>query len=432
MTYRDALRFLYGLQIFGIKLGLRNITNVLGDIGNPHNYFQAIHIAGTNGKGSTAALIESVLRSAGYKTGLFTSPHLFDFTERIRVNGRPIPKRKVSSGIDVLKPYIEHYRCTFFEAATALAFRHFCKEQVDVAIVEVGMGGRLDATNVISPLCTVITDIDSDHTEYLGEELKSIAQEKAAVIKEGSIVVTSVTQPEAKKVLRTSCIKRGATLYPTSESCSITTKEISFRGSRIDIRTPFGSHTDLHIPLLGRHQLRNAAAAILATDVLNGDGFRVSERDVKEGIAGTTWPGRLQILKHSPLFLVDGAHNPGGMQALKEALLELFTYKNLILVFGVMSNKRYAEMLKTIVPLARHVILTKPNMERALDCHVLVEEVHRLTSQFEVVPSVNRAVRKALTKADPRDIVCAAGSLFLVGDILKSRLRRVETLFGLN
>ncbi|UCE18805.1 MAG: bifunctional folylpolyglutamate synthase/dihydrofolate synthase [Gemmatimonadota bacterium] len=411
---------------------MRNITSVLREINNPNHHFKIIHIAGTNGKGSTAALVESVLRSAGYKTGLFTSPHLFDFTERIRVAGKPIPRRQVSSGIALLKPYIERYRCTFFEATTALAFQIFQKEGVDVAIIEVGMGGRLDATNVVTSMCSIITDIDNDHTEYLGEKLKSIAREKAAVIKEKSTVVTSATQPEVKEVLRAACMKRGATLYATGEHCTLDIREISSEGSRITLQTPFRVHTDLQVPLLGRHQVRNAAAAVLAIDVLNSNGVAVSEGNVRQGIAGTTWPGRLQVLQKRPLFLVDGAHNPGGMHALKDALQEFFTYKNLILVFGVMSNKSYTEMLRAIVPMAHHVLLTRPNMERALNCRVLAEEVSLLTSRFEVIPSVSQAVRRAFTIADPGDVVCAAGSLFLVGDILKSRMKRVDELFGLN
>lgn len=432
MNYKDAQDFLYGLQAFGIKLGLRNITRLLHEIDDPHRRFPAIHIAGTNGKGSVAALVESVLRTAGYRTGLFTSPHLIDFTERIRVNGRPIPRGKVSAGVALLKPSIQRYRCTFFEAATALAFHHFCEEQVDVAVVEVGMGGRLDATNVISPLCTIITDIDNDHTDYLGDRLRNIAQEKAAVIKENGLVITSVTDPEIMEVLNATCHRKGATLYTTAEHCSLKVREVTPGGSLLDARAHFRSYPDLQLPLVGRHQLRNLGAALLALDVLRENGFAASELTIKEGVARTAWPGRLQILQERPLFILDGAHNPGGIRALKGALQELFTYDNLILIFGVMANKNYSEMVETIVPLARRVVVTKPMMDRALDCEVLAEEVRRITPCLETAPSVAKAVRRALELAGPKDGVCAAGSLFLVGEILKMRARSVDALFGLN
>ena len=300
MNYQDAIRFLYGLQVFGIKLGLRNISSVLRDLGHPQDAIPAIHIAGTNGKGSTAAIIESILRQAGYKTGLFTSPHLFDFTERIRVDGRPVQKRRVSQGIEILRPYVEKYRCTFFEAATALAFQIFHREAVDIAVVEVGMGGRLDATNVVSPVCTVITDIDHDHSEYLGRTLKEIAREKAAIIKDGNTVVTSVDNPEVVDVLRTVCSKNNARLYTTRESCQVTEKRITFNESRIDARTPRRSYANLRLHLAGRHQIANLRAALLTVDLLHEKGFPVAKKHVTEGVTGAVWPGRLQILRNDP------------------------------------------------------------------------------------------------------------------------------------
>lgn len=432
MNYKDAIDYLYGLQIFGMKLGLRNITHVLREIDNPHTCYGTVHIAGTNGKGSTASLVESVLRSAGYKTGLFTSPHLFDFTERIRVNGKPIPKRKVSVGVERIKPYIEKYRCTFFEAATALAFHHFHREQIDVAVVEVGMGGRLDATNVVSPLCTIITDIDNDHTEYLGNKLGTIALEKAAVIKENTPVISSVTHSEILEVLQTTCNRKGAQLYLTSEQCTLTIRETSTDGSLLDIRTPYHSHSGLRLPLIGRHQFRNLTAAVLALEVLNQDGFAISKANVKNGISRSTWPGRLQVLQKNPLFIADGAHNPGGIRALKDALQELFTYSRLILIFGVMANKNYREMAELIVPLTDHTVVTRPNMNRALDCRTLAKEVSRHTPNVEIANSVSQAVQRARRSSGPEDAVCAAGSLFLVGEILKSRFKRVNALFDLN
>ena len=432
MNYQQALDFLYGLQIFGIKLGLRNITKTLREIDDPHDSFRAIHIAGTNGKGSTAALVESVLRAAGWKTGLFTSPHLFDFTERIRVNGRPIPHRRVSEGVSLLRPFVERYRCTFFEAVTALAFHHFREEEVDVAVVEVGMGGRLDATNVISPVCTIITDIDNDHTEYLGSTLTSIAQEKAAIVKENGLVITSVTDPDILDTVESVCRKREAALYTTATHCSLTASEVTSEGSWVDFRAPFRSYTGVRLPLVGRHQLRNCEAALLAIDVMNGDGFAVTEPQVKEGIAGTVWPGRLHVLQKEPLFVVDGAHNVGGMLALKAALQELFPYDSLILVLGVMANKNYGAMVKAIVPMAREVVVTRPRMDRALECGLLAEEVKTITSHFHVVDSIPEAVERAFQLAGSNDAVCAAGSLFLVGEILKERCGSVDVLFSLH
>jgi dihydrofolate synthase/folylpolyglutamate synthase len=431
MNYRDAIGFLYGLQTFGIKLGLRNITNVLQEIGNPHKHFRTIHVAGTNGKGSTAALLESVLRTAGYQTGLYTSPHLFDFSERIRVNGSPIPRRKVSKGVDLLKPYIERYRCTFFEAATALAFHHFSQEEVDVAIVEVGLGGRLDATNILSPLCTIITDIDHDHTEYLGHTLKQIAQEKAAVIKKHGTIITSVNDPEILKILQTVSRKQEAALYPAAEHCTFRAKEMTSEGSRVDIQTPFHSYEGLRLSLPGEHQLRNLSAAILTLDLLSENGLPIRRKNVRDGVAGTIWPGRLQVLQRKPLFIVDGAHNPAGMRALKEALKGLFTYEHLILILGIMENKKYTEMVHSIVPIATHTIVTRPKMDRALNLQTLAQEVRTISNQVETTSTVSRAVKRAFQLAGPNDAVCAAGSLFLVGEIVKSKFGRANELFGL-
>ncbi len=432
MNYREALDFLFSLEFLGIRLGLRNISRLLRELGDPQHSFLSIHIAGTNGKGSTAAMVESVLRSSGYRTGLYTSPHLFDFRERIRVNGRPIPARKVSQGLTTIEPSLRRCRSTFFEAATTLALHHFREACVEVAVIEVGMGGRLDATNVISPLCTIITDIDKDHTEFLGHSLERIAAEKAAIIKEGGTVITSVTQPSIMRLLKGECRRKGARLYATTKECHLEVGEMRAEGSRLNLRTPHHSLADLHCPLSGRHQFRNLAAAILALDALDQAGLSISAQAMKDGIAKTVWPGRLHILRRDPLCILDGAHNPGGIRVLRDALGELFSYRHLVLVLGVMASKDYSEMVRTIVPLASHVIVTRPHMERALDAHILAEEVSKHASHVTVIPSVTRAMNKAMELAGPGDAVCAAGSLFLVGEILKKNVKDLDALFGLD
>jgi dihydrofolate synthase/folylpolyglutamate synthase len=299
-------------------------------------------------------------------------------------------------------------------------------------VIEVGMGGRLDATNVLTPLCTIITDIDYDHTQYLGSTLKEIALEKAAVIKRQGNVVTSVTDPDILTTLRTICQKQEAALYSTEHECTVRSRAMTSEGSIVDIRTPFHSYRGLRIALPGKHQLRNASAAVLALDLLGNNGLKLRQKNVREGVANTVWPGRLQVLQRDPLFIVDGAHNPAGIIALKEALIELFSYESLILILGVMADKQFTDMIRTIVPLAGRTIVTKPKMDRALDEQLLAREVHKVSTAVETAPSVSKAVKRALELAGPGDAVCAAGSLFLVGEILKERFGQADALFGLN
>ena len=414
MTYRETLTYLAGLNPLGIRLGLDAIRSLLGSLNDPQRAFPSVLIAGTNGKGSVAAMTASILSAAGFRTGLYTSPDLIDLRERIRIDGRMISRGEMAACAEEVRSRVRE-QVSYFEFLTAIAFLHFQRQKAEIAVLEVGMGGRLDATNVVVPLVSVITNISLEHREHLGRTLAEIAREKGGIIKEGGVCLTAARQKPVIGTLEGICRERGARLFRVGREIRTT---IHWDGTFSYWGIEGRRHERLLCPLSGRHQISNAALALAAVEQLGKAGFRVGEGAVSDGLRQTRWEGRLEILRRSPLLIVDGAHNPAGVAALCRALQKDFPHRRLILLFGVLGDKDYRTMAKRLFPLADRVILTRPHSERALSPDLLLTIIGAV-SGVEVIEDPGRALHHALSIAGEDDLICAAGSLYLVGEIKK-------------
>ncbi|HID31117.1 MAG TPA: bifunctional folylpolyglutamate synthase/dihydrofolate synthase [Desulfobacterales bacterium] len=409
----EHLSALYRLRRFGIKLGLTSISRLMKGLGNPQDRFSSIHIAGTNGKGSIAAFLSSVLARGGYEVGLYTSPHLVRFNERIQINGCPISDIDVARVAEaVQRIYTQGDPPTFFECATAMAFYHFASKKVDWAVVETGMGGRYDATNVVHPEVSIISNISMEHQEYLGNTLAKIAREKAGIIKRGAGVVTGTRQKSALSVLEQVAIKNDAPLYKLG-------KEIRIRKDKEGTFTYLGLNRQwprVKIGLIGNHQVTNAALALGALEILLGKGLHLTDEAIYAGLAATQWPGRLEVLSRNPLILLDGAHNPSAVRTLKKFLENLNAFRRLIIVVGILEDKTWKPMLRDLAGVADRMILTRPEYERAANPQKLASFVRPLKQDVVVVPRLPDAISLALKEASASDAVCITGSLYTVGD----------------
>jgi dihydrofolate synthase/folylpolyglutamate synthase len=439
MTYADAVSFLYGLSRFGIKLGLQNIRRLLAALGDPQRACPSVHIAGSNGKGSTAAFLASILQAAGHRVGLYTSPHLLDFTERLRVDANPATEAEILALAEEVKaaadrafgpcPLTPHASRltssasvypTFFEFTTAMGLLHFARKGVGVAVVEVGLGGRFDATNVLDPLVAVITNIALEHTEYLGRTVAAIAGEKAGIVKAGAGVVTASQDPEALAVIEAACRERGADLRRVQAEVALARAANGLDGQRFGAATRGRDYGELRIPLLGGHQVLNAATALVTAECLEGRGMAVGEEPIRRGLAAARWPGRLQIVGRDPLLILDGAHNPAGAAALRDFLLDRrATFDRLFLVFGVLRDKDWEGMLSALGPLAHQVILTRPEGDRAAHPWDLAA-ADRYCAKLDIRERVGEAIALARAAAAPRDAVLITGSLFTVAAALRA------------
>ncbi len=412
--YSETLDYLYGLEKFGMVFGLDNVRWILSLIENPQDAIKTVHVAGTNGKGSVAAMLSQILRAGGYVTGAYTSPHLVSFTERIAINGEPITEAEVVDLARFIKERIDEAdparSYTFFDFTTALAFLHFRRKGVDIAIVEVGLGGRLDSTNVINPLVSVITNVDYDHQEYLGDTIEKIAGEKAGVIKEGVPVVTGA---EGKALGVIKAAAANTVLYAMGEAFTYKKKGDQLMWYRGVHRT----YDELSLALRGDHQLFNAALALCAAELLGDKGFNLNEYTVRKGLSSAVWPGRLEVVrkKGKPLILIDGAHNPQGIASLASYLRGHFLNRKKILVFGVMKDKDFVEMLKTLLPLVDRTILTRPETSRA----ALPADVAAYAPGALVTATVAEAVEAAFKVAQERDLIIVTGSFYTVGEAKK-------------
>jgi dihydrofolate synthase/folylpolyglutamate synthase len=434
MTYAEATEFLFSLRRFGWRLGLETIQRLLDLLGNPQPGVPSVHIGGTNGKGSTAAMLAAILQASGRRTGLYTSPHLLDFAERIRVNGRPIGEVEVTRLTAQLKalcavhfaPYptpkappdrLPHP--TFFELTTAMAFQHFHQEATEAAVIEVGLGGRFDATNLITPQVSVVTNVSLEHQEYLGQTLAEIAGEKAGIVKPGVPVVTA-TRGDAYEVIRRAAADWKAPLIPIHEAYTWTIRESGLAGQIVDLGGPARRYAGLRIPLAGRHQTENAVAAIAAAEVLEGQGFGIGETAIRHGLERARWPGRLQSVSVRPQILLDGAHNPAGAQALAAFVAEHRSSLNrLFLVFGVLRDKNWEAMLAPLGRLADQVILTHPPADRGADPHDLVS-ADRYCPKVEIATDPGEGVALARSVAHPEDTILVTGSLYTVAAALRA------------
>jgi dihydrofolate synthase/folylpolyglutamate synthase len=414
ISYEEAVAYLYSLQKYGIKFGLSKTSNLMREFGNPHRRLKYIHIAGTNGKGSVAAMLESILMRSGLKVAFYSSPHLVRFTERFRVNGREIEPGQVAALVADLRKVIRPAQPpTFFEAVTAMALIYFAGEEADVCIMEVGMGGRLDATNVIRPLVSVITNISLEHQAFLGPRLTDIAREKGGIIKRGVDLVTAATQPQVLRLLRATCEAKKAPFWRVG-------KDVRYRkhGSGFDYFGFRRTEKDLELGLPGRHQFRNAAVALAVIELLEKKGFALSSEHIREGLRRPHWPGRMQVVSQAPLMILDGAHNPGAMRTLADSMRDAFSWRHLILVLGIMRDKDVPKIMREIVPLADRVIFTNPEYYRAANPETLMQEAERFKKRGEIVTPLSEALEKARKTAGPDDVILVTGSLFTVGEAM--------------
>lgn len=413
-SYEKAVKNLYNLQKFGIKFGLSKTSNLLKALGNPHKGQKYIHIGGTNGKGSVASFIASVLEEAGLKVGLYSSPHLVRFTERFRINNEEITPEKAESLIhDLSSSFAPEEPPTFFEATTAMAMTYFAQENTDIAIMEVGMGGRLDATNVITPLVSVITNISMEHQFFLGSRLLDIAGEKAGIIKEGIDLVTGATQPSVLNLFESITKEKKALFWRLGKDSRYRTAESGLHYYGLKRR-----FKGLQLGLKGSYQARNAALALTAIERLEEKGMKISSQDIINGFGKTSWPGRMQIVAEEPTILLDGAHNPAAISALAGALKSGFKFRRMILVIGIMEDKEIGRLIRVIVPMADYVFYTRPVYYRAANPEILAAEAGPLGKPGQVVKTLTQALDKAREMADPQDLIVVTGSLFTVGEAL--------------
>lgn len=417
MRHAGTIDFLYQLQWHGMRMDLGPISRLLDAVDRPHESYVVLHVGGTNGKGSTAAMLASIVRAAGYSVGLYTSPHLVDFTERIRINGAPITMDEVAAFADELRGRMpSDLDPTFFEFTTALAFLAFARARVDVAVVEVGMGGRLDATNVVRPLVSIVTNVDVDHQRYLGDTVAAIAQEKAGIIKPGVPVVTAATHPDALEVLAARAAERCAPLILIGRDARVegaSPATFAYRGvtDRLD---------GLTCPLLGRHQLTNAATVLAAVELAGTRGLSISEAAVRRGLAGVRWEGRLEVLRHRPRIMVDGAHNAAGAAALADFLRgerSAGRMGRLTVVFGILADKDLPAIIERVGALADEIVLTEPSYHRAAPIDALRDAASSLAVPVRIAPSVARALEEVEARLAPDDWCVITGSLYTVGEV---------------
>lgn len=418
MTYAETLAHIYALGRFGIKPGLSRITRLLAALGNPQDAFAAVHVVGTNGKGSTASFLSSILSAGGYKTGLFTSPHLISFTERIRIDGNEIEEEDVvrlAGRVLAAAPP----ESTFFEIVTALAVLQFAEKGVRIAVLEAGMGGRLDATNAMNGVLSAITPVSLDHTDYLGASIEEIAAEKAGICKAGTPLVSARQHPDAGQAIARRAEEIGSPLYLQGQSF-----DAFWRGHRLCYRGIGLTLDDLQTGLIGRYQSGNAAVALAAAELLGAVGFPLAPQAMRTGMERANWPGRMEMFPGPPRVLLDGAHNPAGAAALADALRDIPRHR-LLLVMGVMGDKELSGILAPLLPRADLVFAVTPALERALPAAELAFFCLGAGVEAQEAGTVAQGMDQARSAATDDDLIVVCGSLFTVGEARGHLLSRV-------
>lgn len=417
---------MFALQRFGIKLGLTTIRNILKSLGNPQHQYTCIHIAGTNGKGSIASGLSTILQAAGFRTGLYTSPHLIDFNERITINNQQISDKRVVEAYHKVKSVHRGKRePTFFEFTTAMALYEFAVQKVDWAIIETGMGGRLDATNMVKPAVSIISNISLEHRMYLGNTIAEIAGEKGGIIKYRTPVVTGARQRDAVSVLESLAEKKKAPIYRFGRNFRV-------RRSSDSTFTYYGlDHTwhNLRTNLVGPHQVDNASLVLAACEALiRKKALSITEDDIRKGLNNINWPGRLEFVGQSPRILLDGAHNLAAARNLARFLRDSMPEGNITLVAGILDDKPYKAMLQPLMKLCKRVIVTRPVIDRALDPAVLYTVAKQVVQDVSQFSTVDEAVSHAVATAQPDELICIAGSLYVVGEAKQTlvKLKQVE------
>ena len=429
MTYQQSLEYLDGLLKFGIKFGLERITALAKAFDNPQKQLRVIHVAGTNGKGSTCTLTASILREAGYRTGLYLSPYVYDVRERIQIDGEMISEEDFAALVTDIRPVAEDIGktdlgpVTEFEIKTMMAYLYFARKKVDFAVLEVGMGGRFDATNIVEPLVSVITNISLDHTERLGDTVEEIAFEKAGIVKTGSVVVTAVDNEAAWGVILKRCHEEGTDVWRVmrADAKSRASADVQLRyrskGEAFSLKGGEIELFGLKPGLRGKFQHVNAATAVAAIAALERYEVRVTPQAMSAGLENARIPGRLQILRERPLLVIDGAHNPDAADKLAKAVPEEFRYKKLILVIGMIQTHPPEEVLAKLVPLASKVIATQSQWMKASPAERIAEAARALGANVEAVDNVPGAVARARELAGPDDMILVTGSFYTIGEV---------------
>lgn len=423
MNYQEALAYINDKDKYGSRLGLDSIGRLLELLGNPQKGLNYIHVAGTNGKGSTSSYLAHCLQSAGYKVGLYTSPYLERFNERIQISGIDIPDDDLAEITDMVKEKasqmveegLEHP--TTFEIVTAIGFVYFQQEKTDYVVLEVGLGGRFDSTNIIDySLAAVITTLDYDHTEVLGDTLAKIAYQKGGIIKKDGIVVSYPQEAEAIETLMNISRELNSDFYLTPVE-NLDVKDETEYGSTFDFTFEDELLRDIKISMLGEYQVYNATLAITTLLVLRKKGLvKISNQEIYKGLFDTKWKGRLEVMRRKPTFLIDGAHNLQGITHLAKAI-KLFKYNKLILGIGILKDKDYSSMVELLAPLADKAVVTEVRMPRKLDAELLCKELEKYIDQVYVEKDIKKAIDKCIELANEDDLIVFGGSLYLIGEV---------------
>lgn len=439
MTYDEALSFIFGLldregapAIGYDDRRLRRMETLLSALGDPHRRLRTVLVAGTKGKGSTAVMLASILQAAGRTAGVYTKPHLVDYRDRIRVNDVLIAPEDLAAHVARIRPHVEAMhrdalgRPTYFEVSVALALDYFVHHAVDLAIMEVGLGGRLDATNVAEPLLSIITPVSFDHMEVLGRTLEAIAREKAGIIRPYGRVVSAPQAPEVLAEIINVCNTQRAALVVADEVMQWGPLAATLHRQTFRLRSPSRDYGVLSLPLVGAHQLANAATAVAAAEVLSRRGFPLVPDAVADGLRALRWPARVEVITERPAVVCDVAHNPASLAALRHALESLFPGRRFILVLGMIATHDHRASTSLIAPLAQTVIATTPHHVRPLPADALAAEAGRYAAAVEVIPDRFAAVDRALALAGPDDVIVITGSFFLVGDVRERLLKLTQ------
>lgn len=426
MTYEEAMDYIHSIGMFGSNYGLERTYRLLEVLGNPHEKIKFIHVAGTNGKGSTTAMISKMLRGMGFKVGMYTSPYLEEFEERMQINGENIPKDRLVDLLEKVKGAVgrvieEGYsHPTEFEIITVMMLLYFYEEKVDYGVIEVGLGGRLDSTNVITPIVSVITSISLDHVNLLGNTLGEIAGEKAGIIKEGVPVVIYPQKKEAEEVILKTAEEKNSRVYKVSREDG---KLIDIDYENITQNVEVKGRNNIYkvdFPLLGEHQILNLCVAISAIEVLcEVENIKVEKEVIEKALKDVKWIGRLETLNRKPLIVIDGAHNIDGIKSLTNNVKKYFKYNKMYLLLGILADKQVGEMIEEITPMAEKVFALTPHNERAEKNEDLKNEISRINHNVEAVDDYETAIRKAISEAHEDDLILVSGSLYMIGDMRK-------------
>lgn len=431
MNYEEAIKYIKNTSKFSMKLGLERTEKILQLLGSPEKKLKYIHVAGTNGKGSTTAMISQILIEAGYKVGMYISPYLEEFEERIQINNSNILKDELCASVEEVKNAIEKAKLlgfdnpTEFEIITCVMFNYFYKNSVDYAVIEVGLGGRLDSTNVLSPLLTVITSLSLDHMAILGDTIDKIAYEKAGIIKQGVPLVLYPQDEKAYEVIRNKCIANNCEIINVNPNCYQFVSNDTF-GQIIKINTSTDNY-EVKLALLGEYQILNSAVAIYAAEELIKLGANITKQNIYDGLKNVKWPGRFEILLREPMVVIDGAHNVDGMQKLVRSVKSYLKYDKIVLILGILADKQVHEMVNQIVPLSNHVITVTPHSERAELSSELYNIVNRYNSSCETIEDYHQAYLKAKQLCNENSLLLISGSLYMIGDMRKI-IRKEENI----